>query len=82
MPGTYTVVATNYAGGSAEDDWTGEVNFEGPVPATYTGLKEAWTLTCAKKNGRVVNTQEVIVDRGRRFDAGNACKPGFSMAKR
>lgn len=82
VPGTYTVVATNYAGGSAEDDWTGEVNFEGPVPATYTGLKEAWTLTCAKKNGRVVNTQEVIVDRGRRFDAGNACKPGFSMAKR
>lgn len=82
VPGTYTVVATNYSGGSAEDDWTGEVNFMGPTPATYTGLKEAWTLTCAKKNGRVVNTQEVIVDRGRKFDAGSACRANFSMAKR
>lgn len=77
VPGTYTVEAVNYEGGSATDDWTGEVTFQSPEPATYTGLKEAWTLTCENQRGKVIATREVVVDRGKVFRAGNACKPGI-----
>ncbi|UAL31114.1 hypothetical protein K8W59_06490 [Nocardioides rotundus] len=77
VPGTYTVEAVNYEGGSAEDDWTGEVTFQSPEPATYTGLKEAWTLTCENRRGKIISTREVIVDRGEIFRAGDACAPGI-----
>jgi hypothetical protein len=73
-PGTYTLEANNYAGGSAEHDWTGTVSFESPVPPSPTGTKEAWLLTCADKQGNVVATREVVVDRGETIDVGNACK--------
>lgn len=73
VPGTYTLVADNYENGSIDDDWSGQVAFAGPEPATYTGIKEAWTLTCRTKTGRLIASQQVIVDRGERFDAGQAC---------
>ncbi|MBD8868788.1 M14 family metallopeptidase [Nocardioides donggukensis] len=74
VAGTYTVIAENYEGGSAEDDWSGEVTFQSPDPPSYTGIKEAWLLTCSDKRGNVVNTREVVVDRGETFRAGAACR--------
>ncbi|WP_226346052.1 M14 family zinc carboxypeptidase [Agilicoccus flavus] len=77
VPGTYTVRVTNFAGG-ASADWRGKVTFASPAPATYSGLKEAWTLTCTRDARRkVVNTMEVVVDRGGVADVGRrACRPG------
>ena len=75
VPGTYTVVANNFAGGSATDDWSGEVTFRGPEPATYSGLKETWYLTCVNRRGRTVDRQPVVVDRGRLAFVGAACNP-------
>ncbi|QBR92292.1 M14 family metallopeptidase [Nocardioides euryhalodurans] len=72
VPGTYTVVANNYAGGDAEHDWTGEVTFQSPEPPQYSGIKEAWQLTCTRRN-KIVSSREVIVDRGETVNVGNAC---------
>ena len=52
VPGTYTVELVNYEGGETSD-WTGEVVFGSPTPASYTGVKEAWTLPCSTTDGRV-----------------------------
>lgn len=74
QPGTYTLEANNYAGGSTEYDWSGDVTFESPTPPSPTGTKEAWLLSCADKRGNVLATREVVVDRGQAIDVGNACK--------
>jgi hypothetical protein len=73
VPGTYTVEPVNDEGGETSD-WTGEVVFGSPTPASCTGVKEAWTLTCSKANGTVVSQKQVVVDRGQTTDARNACK--------
>ncbi len=72
-PGTYTVQVTNYAGGTAATDWTASVEFAPPTPGVYSGLKEAWNLTCADRSGQVLGTREVIVDRGRIAHIGDPC---------
>jgi hypothetical protein len=74
QPGTYTLEANNYAGGSATYDWSGTVTFEGPTPPSPTGTREAWLLSCADKRGNVLATREVVVDRGETVDVGAACK--------
>jgi hypothetical protein len=74
VPGTYTVEVNNYKGGSAAADWTGKVTFEQPKPPVVTRVKEAWMLTCAKPNGHVVASRQVVVDRGHTVDVGHACK--------
>jgi murein tripeptide amidase MpaA len=73
IPGEYTVELINYEGGETSD-WTGEVRFGGPDPAGYTGLKEAWTLTCSTTGGDVISQRSVVVDRGQTVDVGNACR--------
>ena len=73
VPGTYTVVFENYDGGTTSD-WTGQVVFGPPTPASYSGVQEAWNLTCSKKDGTVVTVRPVVVDRGEAVDVGNACK--------
>lgn len=73
-PGTYTVVVENYEGGTPATDWTGEVVYKSPTPASYTGVKEAWTLSCSTKDGTLVTQRSVVVDRGQSVDVGNACK--------
>lgn len=73
VAGTYTVVANNYEGGSAEDDWSGEVTFQSPDPPTFTGIKEKWVLSCTTPGGRVLSTREVVVDRGDAVSVRNAC---------
>ncbi|HEX5916650.1 MAG TPA: M14 family metallopeptidase [Nocardioides sp.] len=72
QPGTYTLEANNYLGGTAEYDWSGTVTFRNPDRPT--GTKEAWLLTCSDKRGDLLATREVIVDRGEAVDVGNACK--------
>ncbi len=72
VPGTYTVRMTNYDGGETSD-WTGRVDYASPTPGTYSGLKEAWNLTCSNRNGKVLSTQEVVVDRGQTARVGDPC---------
>ncbi|HEX6148354.1 M14 family zinc carboxypeptidase [Nocardioides sp.] len=73
VAGTYTLVADNYEGGSAEDDWEGEVTFQSPDPPTYTGIKEKWVLSCTNQQGQVISTREVVIDRGETVSVQNAC---------
>ncbi|MGZ8744631.1 MAG: M14 family zinc carboxypeptidase [Nocardioides sp.] len=74
VAGTYTVVAENYEGGSVDDDWTGDVTFESPEPGQYSGIKEAWQLTCFRK-GTMMSSRAVVVDRGERVRLGAVCRP-------
>lgn len=75
VPGEYTVVVENYAGGTAATDWTGSVTFAGPTPPAYTGLKEAWMLSCRdRRTGRVVGARAVVVDRGGVARVGAICR--------
>lgn len=74
QPGTYTLEANNYAGGTAAVDWTGTVTFESPDPPIETGVKEAYLLSCTDKRGNLVATQEVVVDRGETVYIGYACR--------
>ena len=73
VPGPTPVVVENYDGGTTSD-WTGQVVFGPPTPASYSGVQEAWNLTCSKKDGTVVTVRPVVVDRGEAVDVGNACK--------
>jgi hypothetical protein len=74
--GTYTIVADNYAGGDAAHDWTGEVTFESPDPPVDTGVTESWLVSCRDRQGRVLGTREVVVDRGEVAGVGEICRPG------
>ncbi|MGH3367547.1 MAG: M14 family zinc carboxypeptidase, partial [Nocardioidaceae bacterium] len=80
LPGTYTVEVQNYSGG-ATSDWTGSVDFQPPTPPSYTGIKEAWMLTCVNRRGQVEASREVIVDRGESVDVGNACSQPATAEK-
>jgi len=75
LPGEYRAIVVNYdqADGAPYDDWSNaKVTFENPLPPLI-GVKEAWTLTCEKPNGKLVSVRQLIVDRGQRVDLGNAC---------
>jgi hypothetical protein len=72
VPGGYRVEAVNYGGGSAAD-WTGTMSFQAPDPAIVTGVKETWNLTCENKQGKVLGTRSIVVDRGESVDVGNPC---------
>ncbi len=81
VAGTYTVVAENYEGGSADDDWSGEVTFQSPTPPQDNGIDEAWQVTCLKR-GRILASQEVVVDRGEVARLGAVCRPGRMKSAR
>ncbi|KGN39144.1 peptidase M14 [Knoellia subterranea KCTC 19937] len=72
VPGTYTVEAINYDNGTSAD-WTGTMSFEAPVPAYESGIKESWNLTCTNKQGKVIGSRSIVVDRGQSIDVGNPC---------
>jgi murein tripeptide amidase MpaA len=75
LPGEYRAILVNYdqVDGQPYDDWkNANVTFENPLPPLI-GVKESWTLTCAKPNGQLVSVRQVIVDRGQQVDLGNAC---------
>lgn len=73
-PGTYTLVADNFAGGDAAHDWSGTVTFESPDPPIDTGVKEAWLVSCTNNRGTVFGTREVVVDRGQVVGVGDLCR--------
>ncbi len=84
-PGTYTAVIVNYdqVDGQPYDDWgNGSVSFQSPRPRTETGVEEAWTLTCTRPDGQSGTPIEVVVDRGERFEAGDACASTAAARKR
>ena len=84
-PGTYTAVIVNYdqVDGQPYDDWgNGRVDFESPRPRVETGVKEAWTLTCKRPDGKSGASQEVVVDRGGRANVGDACATTAAAGKR
>jgi hypothetical protein len=74
-PGEYRAHIVNYDQVmNRPDDWfAGEVTFRSPAPRVESGTKESWTLTCLDTNGRVHATRQVVVDRGRRAQVGDAC---------
>jgi hypothetical protein len=80
-PGEYTAHVVNYDQVvDPPDDWFGgEVRFQSPTPTTI-GPKEAWTLECEDRDGRLRSTRRVVVDRGETEWVGNACS-GASAAK-
>lgn len=74
-PGDYTAVLVNF--GQADpanvDDWRNlRVEFSSPTPAVY-GPKEAYTLTCSDRRGRLVGLADVFADRGQTVDVGEVC---------
>jgi len=52
---------------------TPPIDWDVDTPGTYSGLKEAWNLTFSKRNGKVVSTQEVVVDRSKTARVGDPC---------
>ncbi|QUF03853.1 peptidase M14 [Actinosynnema pretiosum subsp. pretiosum] len=81
--GEYRAVLVNYsqADPANPDDWTaGKVEFASPVPPTY-GVKEAYTVTCADKRGRLVGVTDVFVDRGQSVDVGALCTDSARATK-
>jgi hypothetical protein len=74
-PGNYTAVMVNYdqVDPNNPDDWSaGRVDFSSPLPPTY-GPKEAYTLTCSDRLGRLVGLTDVYADRGQTVDVGEVC---------
>jgi hypothetical protein len=47
--------------------------FEDAKGAVPTGKKEAWKLTCETPDGKVLSTQEVVVDRGHKVKVDPNC---------
>ncbi|MDQ2585183.1 M14 family zinc carboxypeptidase [Saccharothrix yanglingensis] len=81
--GEYTAVLVNYdqVDPADPDDWTGGVvEFASPVPPTY-GVAEAYTLTCADRDGRLVGLTDVFVDRGETVDVGDVCTDSARATK-
>ncbi|WP_380164419.1 M14 family metallopeptidase [Jannaschia sp. R86511] len=75
QPGTYELVAFNYArGAEGAGDWTGTLDFRGPTPRVVNE-PEPWILTCTDRRGTVKSVKEVFVERGESVDVGNACSP-------
>jgi hypothetical protein len=73
--GEYTAVMVNYdqVDPANPDDWAnGKVEFSSPIPPTY-GTKEAYTLTCTDRIGRLVGLADVYADRGQTVDVGEVC---------
>jgi len=74
-PGDYTAVLVNFsqADPANVDDWKNlRVDFSSPTPAVY-GPKEAYTLTCSDRRGRLVGLADVFADRGQTVDVGEVC---------
>jgi hypothetical protein len=81
--GDYTAVLVNFAQAdpAAVDDWRDlKVDFASPDPIVY-GPKEAYTLTCSDRRGRLVGLADVFADRGQTVDVGEVCTRSAREAK-
>ena len=72
--GTYVLRVVYYA--TAANDWTATVEQRRALPDRVepTGRTEAYTLTCADRDGDVLSTQEVTVARAERLALTGVCK--------
>jgi hypothetical protein len=81
--GDYTAVVVNFAQADPAniDDWRDlKVEFQSPTPLVY-GPREAYTLTCSDRRGRLVGLADVFVDRGQTVDVGEVCTRSSREAK-
>jgi hypothetical protein len=62
--GTYVLRVLNFA--SVTPSWTLTAALFHADASTVPGLVENWTLTC-ERNGQVIQTVPVVVDRGQRL---------------
>ena len=71
-PGRYVATVTNATG--VTNDWTLTVASKGQKQGARqsTGEKESWTFTC-ERDGQVLESRQVVVDRGQRLDLGRVC---------
>jgi hypothetical protein len=80
-PGHYVLSIQNWLATSGQG-WTGALDVFGEVPGSEVVVPagiEAWTVSCSRPDGRVVGTQQIVVDRGQRQTVtacGNAKKGG------
>jgi len=76
-PGTYVLRVINFA--SVSPDWTMTAGlYDSHEQLVGEGLVENWTLTCERKDGTVLQTVPVVVDRGQqvKVDLG-VCRSKF-----
>jgi hypothetical protein len=72
-PGRYTLEVRYF---TAENGWTGGIDLYGLKDTVeLPAHEETWTLTCERR-GRVVEEQQVSVERGQSVDVSNACGRG------
>jgi hypothetical protein len=67
-PGHYVLSIQNWLATSGQG-WTGALDVFGVVPGSEVIVPagiEAWTVSCERPDGRVVGTQQIVVDRGQR----------------
>ena len=70
--GTYVLRVLNFA--SVAPSWTLSAALFDAETSTVPGLVETWTLTC-ERDGRVVQTVPVVVDRGQQLNVDlSACR--------
>lgn len=75
VPGTYQLYVENWSEND-QVDWRGTVEFAPHTPASYTGVKESWNLSCHTLAGRLLATRQVTVDRGHTAQIGDPCLTG------
>ncbi len=74
-PGRYILSVQNWL---ATGGWTGKLEVFGSVPGTEVvvpGGIEAWTVTCTRPNGRVIGTEQIVIERGERKSV-TVCRRG------
>jgi len=76
-PGTYVLRAINFA--SVSPTWTMTASlYESETVTSGSGLVEAWTLTCERPDGTVLQRIPVVVDRGQAVRADlSVCRSRF-----
>jgi hypothetical protein len=65
-PGRYVLSVQNWA---ATQGWTGTLEVFGSVAGSEVVVPagiESWTVTCERPDGRVIGTQQMVIDRGER----------------
>jgi hypothetical protein len=65
-PGRYVLSIQNWA---ATGGWTGTLELFAAVPGSEVVVPagiESWTVTCRRADGKVVGSEQVVVDRGQR----------------
>jgi hypothetical protein len=74
-PGRYVLSVQNWL---AKGGWTGKLEVFGSVPGTEVVVPagiEAWTVTCTRPNGKLIGTEQIVIERGERKSV-TVCRRG------